>query len=61
MDAVQGLIRGKRYHIMAIEGARIRGVKYDNLWDVGAFGGVRRTLEVQGSGWGVGDQMIQLL
>ena len=35
-------------------------VNDDSIWDVGAFGGVGHTAEVQESGWIVGDQMIQL-
>ena len=42
------------------KGDLIRDVNDDNIWDVGAFGGVRHTAEVQGSGWEFGDQTIQL-
>ena len=36
-------------------------VNDDKIWDVGAFGGVRHIVEVQGVGWGICDQTIQLL
>ena len=38
------------------KGYRLRDVNDENIWDVGAFGGVGHTVEVQGGGWGVGDQ-----
>ena len=41
-------------------GSWLCDINDDNTWDVGEFGGVRNTTEVQGSGWGFGDKMIQL-
>ena len=41
--------------------SQLSDVNDDNIWGVGAFGGVGNTLEVQGRGWVVGDQKIQLL
>ena len=32
----------------------------DNIWDVASFAGVGHTSDVQGSGWGVGEQTIKL-
>ena len=43
------------------KGALLRDVNDENIWDVGAFGEVRHTLEVKGRGWVVGDQIIKLL
>ena len=40
--------------------SRLYDFNDDNLWDVGAFGGVVNTEEVQERGWAVGDQTIQL-
>ena len=42
------------------KGDLIRDVNDDNIWDVGAFGWVGHISEVQGGGWGVGDQTIKL-
>ena len=42
------------------KGSQLHDVNDENIWYVGAFGGVRHTAEVQGGKWGVGDQTIQL-
>ena len=60
MDAVQGSIRGKSYHIMAIKEPNYIMLMMTTYGKLDHLGGVGHTAEVKGGGWGVGDKMIKL-